>query len=52
MLNLYSKLGAFEFFKDISSIIGDIGEPDYSNDDYDFSDTEDDSDYNWDDFEF
>lgn len=52
MLNLYSKLGAFEFFKDISSIIGDIGEPDYSDDDYDFSDTEDDSDYNWDDFEF
>ena len=52
MLNLYSKLGAFEFFKDISSIIGDIGEPNYSDDDYDFSDTEDDSDYNWDDFEF
>lgn len=52
MLNLYSKLGAFEFFKDISSIIGDIDEPDYSDDDYDFSDTEDDSDYNWDDFEF
>ena len=52
MLNLYSKLGAFEFFKDISSIIGDIGEPDYSDDDYEFSDTEDDSDYNWDDFEF
>lgn len=52
MLNLYSKLGAFEFFKDISSIIGDIDEPDYSDDEYDFSDTEDDSDYNWDDFEF
>lgn len=52
MLNLYNKLGAFEFFKDISSIIGDIGEPDYSDDDYEFSDTEDDSDYNWDDFEF
>lgn len=52
MLNLYNKLGAFEFFKDISSIIGDIDEPDYSDDDYDFSDTEDDSDYNWDDFEF
>lgn len=52
MLNLYSKLGAFEFFKDISSIIGDIDEPDYSDDDYDFSDIEDDSDYNWDDFEF
>lgn len=52
MLNLYSKLGAFEFFKDISSIIGDIAEPNYSDDDYDFSDTEDDSDYNWDDFEF
>lgn len=52
MLNLYSKLGAFEFFKDISSIIGDIDEPNYSDDDYDFSDTEDDSDYNWDDFEF
>ena len=52
MLNLYSKLGAFEFFKDFSSIIGDIDEPNYSDDDYDFSDTEDDSDYNWDDFEF
>lgn len=52
MLNLYSKLGAFEFFKDISSIIGAIDEPDYSDDEYDFSDTEDDSDYNWDDFEF
>ena len=52
MLNLYSKLGAFEFFKDISSIIGDIDEPDYSDDDYDFSDTEDDSDYNLDNFEF
>lgn len=52
MLNLYSKLGAFEFFKDISSIIGDIDKPNYSDDDYDFSDTEDDSDYNWDDFEF
>lgn len=52
MLNLYSKLGAFEFFKDISSIIGDIDEPDYSDDDYDFSDTEDDSNYSWDDFEF
>lgn len=52
MLNLYNKLGAFEFFKDISSIIGDIDEPNYSDDDYDFSDTEDDSDYNWDDFEF
>lgn len=52
MLNLYSKLGAFEFFKDISSIIGDIDEPNYSDDDYDVSDTEDDSDYNWDDFEF
>lgn len=52
MLNLYSKLGAFEFFKDISSIIGDIDEPNYSDDDYDFNDTEDDSDYNWDDFEF
>lgn len=52
MLNLYSKLGAFEFFKDISSIIGDIDEPNYSDDDYDFSDTEDDSNYSWDDFEF
>ena len=52
MLNLYSKLGAFEFFKDISSIIGDIAEPNYSDDDYDFSDTEDDSNYSWDDFEF
>lgn len=52
MLNLYSKLGAFDFFKDISSIIGDVDEPNYSDDDYDFSDTEDDSDYNWDDFEF
>lgn len=27
MLNLYSKLGAFDFFKDISSIIGDVDEP-------------------------
>lgn len=52
MLNLYSKLGAFEFFKDFSSIIGDIDEPNYSDDDYDFSDTEDDSNYSWDDFEF
>lgn len=52
MLNLYSKLGAFEFFKDISSIIGNIAEPNYSDDDYDFSDTEDDSNYSWDDFEF
>ena len=52
MLNLYNKLGAFEFFKDISSIIGDIDEPNYSDDDYDFSDTEDDSNYSWDDFEF
>ena len=52
MLNLYSKLGAFDFFKDISSIIGDVDEPNYSDDDYDFGDIEDDSDYNWDEFEF
>lgn len=38
MLNLYSKLKAFDFFKDISSIIGDVDEPNYSEDDYDFGD--------------
>ena len=38
MLNLYSKLKAFDFFKDISGIIGDVDEPNYSDDDYDFSD--------------
>lgn len=52
MLNLYSKLGAFDFFKDISSIIGDVDEPNYSDDDYDFSDIEDNSNYNLDNFEF
>ena len=52
MLNLYSKLGAFDFFKDISSIIGNIDEPNYSEDDYDFSDIEDNSNYNLDNFEF
>lgn len=52
MLNLYSKLGAFDFFKDISGIIGNIDEPNYSDDDYDFSDIEDNSDYNLDNFEF
>lgn len=35
MLNLYSKLKAFDFFKDISSIFGDVDEPNYSDDDYD-----------------
>lgn len=29
MLNLYSKLKAFDFFKDISGIIGDVDEPNY-----------------------
>lgn len=52
MLNLYSKLGAFDFFKDISSIIGNIDEPNYSEDDYDFGDIEDNSNYNLDNFEF
>ena len=52
MLNLYSKLKAFDFFKDISSIIGDVDEPNYSDDDYDFSDIEDNSNYNLDNFEF
>lgn len=52
MLNLYSKLGAFDFFKDISSIIGDVDEPNYSEDDYDFGDIEDNSNYNLDNFEF
>lgn len=52
MLNLYSKLGAFDFFKDISGIIGNIDEPNYSDDDYDFSDIEDNSNYNLDNFEF
>ena len=52
MLNLYSKLGAFDFFKDISSIIGNIDEPNYSDDDYDFGDIEDNSNYNLDNFEF
>lgn len=52
MLNLYSKLGAFDFFKDISSIFGNIDEPNYSDDDYDFSDIEDNSNYNLDNFEF
>lgn len=49
---LYSKLGAFDFFKDISSIIGDVDEPNYSDDDYDFGDIEDNSNYNLDNFEF
>ena len=52
MLNLYSKLKAFDFFKDISSIIGNIDEPNYSEDDYDFGDIEDNSNYNLDNFEF
>lgn len=52
MLNLYSKLGAFDFFKDISSIFGDVDEPNYSEDDYDFGDIEDNSNYNLDNFEF
>ncbi|MEF2663322.1 MAG: hypothetical protein U0M92_03270 [Bacilli bacterium] len=52
MLNLYSKLGAFDFFKDISSIIGNIDEPNYSEDDYDFGNIEDNSNYNLDNFEF
>lgn len=52
MLNLYSKLKAFDFFKDISSIIGDVDEPNYSDDDYDFGDIEDNSNYNLDEFEF
>lgn len=52
MLNLYSKLGSFDFFKDISGIIGNIDEPNYSEDDYDFSDIEDNSNYNLDNFEF
>lgn len=52
MLNLYSKLKAFDFFKDISSIFGDVDEPNYSEDDYDFGDIEDNSNYNLDNFEF
>lgn len=52
MLNLYSKLGVFDFFKDISSIFGDVDEPNYSDDDYDFGDIEDNSNYNLDNFEF
>lgn len=52
MLNLYSKLKTFDFFKDISSIFGDVDEPNYSEDDYDFSDIEDNSNYNLDNFEF
>lgn len=52
MLNLYSKLKAFDFFKDISSIFGDVDEPNYSDDDYDFGDLEDNSNYNLDNFEF
>lgn len=52
MLNLYSKLKAFDFFKDISSIIGDVDEPNYSDDDYDFGNIEDNSNYNLDEFEF
>lgn len=52
ILNLYSKLKAFDFFKDISSIFGNIDEPNYSEDDYDFSDIEDNSNYNLDNFEF
>ena len=52
MLNLYSKLKAFDFFKDISGIIGDVDELNYSDDDYDFSDIEDNSNYNLDNFEF
>ena len=52
MLNLYSKLKAFDFFKDIAGIIGDVDEPNYSDDDYDFSDIEDNSNYNLDNFEF
>lgn len=52
MLNLYSKLKAFDFFKDISSIIGDVDEPNYSEDDYDFDNIEDNSNYNLDNFEF
>lgn len=52
MLNLYSKLKAFDFFKDISSIIGDVDEPNYSEDDYDFGDIDDNSNYNLDNFEF
>ena len=52
MLNLYSKLKAFDFFKDISSIIGDVDEPNYSDDDYNFGDIEDNSNYTLDNFEF
>ena len=52
MLNLYSKLKAYDFFKDISSIFGDVDEPNYSDDDYDFGDIEDNSNYNLDNFEF
>lgn len=52
MLNLYSKLKAFDFFKDISSIFGDVDEPNYSDDDYDFGNIEDNSNYNLDNFEF
>jgi hypothetical protein len=52
MLNLYSKLKAFDFFKDISSIFGDVDEPNYSEDDYDFGNIEDNSNYNLDNFEF
>ena len=50
-LSSFISLNEYDF-KDISSIIGNIDEPNYSEDDYDFSDIEDNSNYNLDNFEF
>ena len=55
MMNFYSKLGAFKFFDEISSIIGDIEEPDfpdYSDDDFNFDDLDDFGDDDFKDFTF
>ena len=50
MFNAYSKLGAFDLFKDLSSIIGNIDNDQVDNDDdYNFDDL---NDYDFDDTEF
>ena len=50
MFNAYSKLGAFDLFKDLSSIIGNIDNDQGDNDDdYNFDDL---NDYDFDDTEF
>ena len=50
MFNAYSKLGAFDLFKDLSSIIGNIDNAQGDNDDdYNFDDL---NDYDFDDTEF